>query len=131
MKSIDFIYHIFYKMYVKGNETKLGAFTISSLWFSILQFLWIMTFISLFKIIFDLKLFFVFETITQFFFLIFLVFLLNQIYLNTGNRKEKIITGFEYDPNKYAYYSVLLFVVIMISMSISTFLMNKAFFSDI
>jgi len=94
-----------------------------------LQFLWIMIFISLFKIIFDLK-FFVFETMTQFFFLIFLVFLLNQIYLNTGNRKEKIINGFNYDPNKYIYYSVILFVVIFISMSISTFLMNKAFFSD-
>ena len=129
MRLIDFIYHIFYKMYVKDDVTKLGAFTVSSLWFSMLQFLWIMIFISLFKIIFDLK-FFVFETMTQFFFLIFLVFLLNQIYLNTGNRKEKIINGFNYDPNKYIYYSVILFVVIFISMSISTFLMNKAFFSD-
>lgn len=121
---------IFYKMYVKDDVTKIGAFTVSSLWFSILQFLWIMIFISLFKIIFDLK-FFVFETMTQFFFLIFFVFLLNQIYLNTGNRKEKIITGFNYDPNKYIYYSVILFVIIFISMSVSTFLINKAFFSDI
>jgi hypothetical protein len=116
MKFLDFIYFIYYKAYLKGNKESMGAFFISSLWISLLQFLWVIIFLVCSELCFEEKLIMFFDKLLGFAICLFLIVVLNNIYLSFGDRKRKILNQFHFSEQKERLYWILLTLVFFISL---------------
>lgn len=114
MKALDFIYYILFQAYVKGNKTESGAFFINALWFSLFQFLLIFIIFAIIEI--KLGTFFIayLIDIQIFFFVVFVLLLLNLLYIYTPGRRNKILTRFSFNTKiekAYFYSTIILFFV--------------------
>ena len=115
MKFIDFIYYLSYKAYVRGNKEPLGAFFISTLWVSSLQFLWILTIMISIELYLKEMIFsFIDKPYNFAIFLVFMV-IVNNIYLNFGNRKKRILTRFNISEKKRKLFWIMLIVFFFVS----------------
>lgn len=119
MKIIDFIYFISYKVYLKGNKEEHGSFLINSLWISSHQTMLFYILLSLVEISVEIKLFP--NKPESSYLLIFgpIFIVINNIYLYTGNRKKRIINGFNISTKKaiiyWIIYSISFFVFFFLS----------------
>jgi len=129
MKLIDFVYFILYKTYEGGNKTTFGAFLLNSLMFSLFQAILLLILMSLITLSLGKSFLLDFKQDSHFYIPVILLLVVNQIYLNVGNRKHKIKTRFNLDYNKWVQYAVLFFIIFSISAILGAYLANKAYFS--
>jgi hypothetical protein len=110
MRIFDLIYYLSNKAYIKGNKEKSGAFFISSLWFSLLQLMWIIIIIYLVEIYLLETQFEWIDNIYNFAFVLVLIVVSNNVYLNIGKRKEKIMNNFKIPEKRETYYWIIIIV---------------------
>jgi hypothetical protein len=94
MKYFDYTLFLHYHLYKRGNKNTFGAFTISALWLAFLQHLWLFILISPFEFMMNQQLMIGVQTPVGFALYTFSFAVFNIIYLNTKNRKQKILQKF-------------------------------------
>jgi len=119
MLIIDFIYYISVKAYQRGNKDGNGSFFISSLWISLLQLFWLLTFLFCIEHYSGQKLFASINNYKIFGFSLLLLIATNNTYLFFSNRREKILNRFHLSLEKEKIYWILLIVVFFISFFIA------------
>jgi len=122
MKLFDFCFFILYKTYERGNSTTSGAFLISSLWFSLLQFFWLFIIVSPVEIYTGIDLFPGLENFYFFAIYVIVIVGLNSIYLNFRNRKNLILTRFNFSKKQQINYLIVLVFVFFCSIFLSIYL---------
>ena len=115
MKLIDFVYHIAYNAYLRGNKSEAGSFFINSLWISLFQFMLLFIVMTIVELSISTKIFTLFENIINFAAFILLILIINNVYLNVGNRKEKILNRVKYPTDVQKKYWILFTVTFFIA----------------
>ena len=114
MKVLDFIYYVLFQAYFKGNKTESGAFFINALWFSLFQFLLVFIILAIIEIIVGTSLIAHLVDIQSFFLIIFVILLLNLLYIFKPGRRNIILTRFSLSKKSekaYFYSTIILFFV--------------------
>jgi hypothetical protein len=128
MKALDFIYYIMFQAYVRGNKTESGAFLINALWFSLFQFLLIFIIFAIVEINVGALFIGHLVNIHLFFLIIFLLLLLNLLYIYTPGRRNRILTRFSFSTKseKAFFYSttILFFVFLWIGVYLAGILLD-------
>jgi len=124
MILLDLIYYLSYRAYEKGNSTANGAFLISSFWISLFQF--ILLFIILTPIETHTGLNFFPKLENFYFFALYIIILvgLNNLYLNFKDRKNFILSRFEFSKKEEFVYFVILVITFFVSIWIAVYLAN-------
>lgn len=121
MQLFDFCYYLSFKAYERGNSTKNGAFLLSSLWISLLHFMWLFIILSPIEIYTGINLFPGLENFYLFALYIIILIGLNNIYLNYKNRKKIILTRFKFSKKEEIFYFIFLIFIFFISIYISVY----------
>ncbi|MDZ7777600.1 MAG: hypothetical protein U5L09_19280 [Bacteroidales bacterium] len=89
MKLLDLFYYLSYKVYVRGNKDTFGAFFMSSLWISALQFFWIMILMISLELFFNMQYISYDDYLAPLMIVIFsILMIINNIYIS---RRKKIL----------------------------------------
>jgi hypothetical protein len=117
MKFIDLIYYISVQAFVRGNKTRFGSFIVVSFWFSLLQATWLNIIGLLLTLVFERD--FGIGPNMHFTPIAIVFFFANNIYLQIGNRKDRILNQFplnEGTQKRYWYFVIALFFISIIAM---------------
>lgn len=121
MKLLDFMYFITYKAYERGNKSSFGSFFTNSLWISLFCFSLLMILFIPIEIALKRELFWT-QDLISFLIILLSIILFNNIYLNTGKRKEKIATRFNFSKKEEKLFWYLIIVLFFISYGIFAYL---------
>ena len=125
MKFIDFIYFISVQAFLRNNKEGFGSFLVVSFLFSILQFFWINIIGLIVEMSFSLDFGIASREISDLT-LLASIFVANNVYLQVGNRKEKILNRFQFDEKKQKKYWIMIAILFISSFVIMGLFFNMA-----
>jgi hypothetical protein len=124
MVILDFVYYISLKAFLRGNKDSFGGFLMSSLWISLFQYILLYLVLGLIEYTFQHQFTFVGKGFKEFAITIIVIVILNNIYLNTNNRNEKILSRFVISEKHSMIFGVLLVCLFFIILWLGIFV-NK------
>lgn len=115
MKLLDLIYYLSYTVYVRGNKDTFGAFFMSSLWISALQFFWIIILMTSLELLLEMQfILYVDVYLVPFAIVIFLILMIiNNIYIS--KRKKILLERFSMSKKKEMLYFLAISVFFFFS----------------
>lgn len=131
MKYLDLAYYLSYKAYLRYDKRKIGAFFLMSCWITLLQTFFV------YMIIFSIELLTKVGFSEQIgkkehAFILISILILNNLYLSIGNRKQKILSRFNYYDEKreklHWYLLIALYFAAFIAFSLIAAL-RKSYFA--
>lgn len=125
MKFIDFIYFISVQAFVRGNKIRFGSFLVVAFWFSMLQLFWINIIGLIVEMSFSLDFGIASREISDLT-LLASIFVANTVYLQVGNRKEKILNRFQFDEKEQKKYWRVIAILFISSFVVMGLFFNMA-----
>ncbi|MFW6248698.1 MAG: hypothetical protein ACOC4J_02895 [Bacteroidota bacterium] len=125
MKFIDFIYFISVQAFVRGNKIFFGSFLVVAFWFSMLQLFWINIIGLIVEMSFSLDFGIASREISDLT-LLATIFVANNVYLQVGNRKEKILNRFQFDEKEQKKYWIVIAILFISSFVVMGLFFNMA-----